>query len=107
MVVRDNRNFRNIISKFPTDQSIILYSMWDGYLTKPDSTIPAFLNLAGKWEKLHTGGHASIQDIQTVIKISKPDKIIPIHTDSPTTLQDFCPTEKIIIAEDGKEISIE
>lgn len=107
MVVRDNRNFRNIISKFPTDQSIILYSMWDGYLTKPDSTIPAFLNLAGKWEKLHTGGHASIQDIHTVIKISKPDKIIPIHTDSPTTLQDFCPTEKIIIAEDGKEISIE
>ena len=107
MVVRDNRNFRNIISKFPTDQSIILYSMWDGYLTKPDSTIPAFLNLAGKWEKLHTGGHASIQDIQAVIKISKPDKIIPIHTDSPTTLQDFCPTEKIIIAEDGKEISIE
>lgn len=106
MTVRDNRLFRKIIPKFDTTQSIILYSMWDGYRTKPQSTIPDFLSLAGRWESLHTSGHASINDICTVIEKTDPEYVIPIHTEQPDMLKALCPKRNIVILQDGKGLSI-
>lgn len=106
MMVRDNRKFREIIRNFAPEQSIILYSMWDGYRTRPGSTIPDFLNLAGRWDSLHTSGHASQKDIQMVIEKINPDMIIPIHTDSPDMLQAICPNRNIVILNDGEEVSV-
>ena len=101
MMVRDNRKFREVIRKFDKAQSIILYSMWDGYRTKPGSTISDFLNLAERWESLHTSGHASVSDIQLVIKKANPDTIIPIHTDNPDYLQMLCLERTVHILDDG------
>lgn len=103
MAVRDNSRFREIIQTFDPKQSIILYSMWDGYRTKPDSTIPSFLELAGKWETLHTSGHASHADLQMVIEKTSPEKIIPIHTDDPDMLKKLCPDKNIVILNDKDE----
>lgn len=104
MTVRDNRDFRNIISKFDREQSIILYSMWDGYRTKPGSTIPNFLNLAGCWEPLHTSGHASHSDLKKVVDIANPDIVIPMHSDNPDMLQMLCPDTKIKLVNDGEGV---
>lgn len=106
MTVRDNRKFREIIRKFDPKQSIILYSMWDGYRTAPNSTIPSFLSLAGQWEYLHTSGHASIRDIQTVIEKAKPKVIIPIHTDSPDKLHTICKNSNVVVLNDGEEFKL-
>ncbi len=106
MMVRDNRKFREIIRNFAPEQSIILYSMWDGYRTRPGSTIPDFLNLAGRWEPLHTSGHVSQKDIQTVIEKVNPDVIIPIHTDNPDVLQTICPNRKVIIIDDKEVFAV-
>ena len=106
MTVRDNREFRNIISKFDKDQSIMLYSMWDGYRTKPGSTIPGFLNLAGRWETLHTSGHASHRDLKKLVEIAKPDMVIPMHSEKPDILKTLCPNAKILLSNDGDEIII-
>ena len=106
MMVRDNRQFRDIIGKFDPSQSIILYSMWDGYRTRENSSIPSFLGIAGTWEPLHTSGHASIDDIKSVIVKSDPSKVIPIHTDNPQMLESICPTETIVYAEDGEEVPV-
>ena len=103
MAVRDNRRFREIIQKFNKSESIILYSMWDGYRTKPDSTIPSFLELADHWETLHTSGHASHEDIKMVIEKISPEKIIPIHSDDPDMLKKMCPDKNIIILNDKDE----
>ena len=103
MAVRNNSRFREIIQTFDPKQSIILYSMWDGYRTKPDSTIPSFLELAGKWEPLHTSGHASHSDLQMVIEKTSPEKIIPIHTDDPDMLKKLCPDKNIVILNDKDE----
>lgn len=103
MAVRDNQSFRKIIPRFDRSQSILLYSMWDGYRTKPDSTIPSFLELAGKWEPLHTSGHASHADLQMVIEKTSPEKIIPIHTDDPDMLKKLCPDKNIVILNDKDE----
>lgn len=68
MFVRVNRKFERIIRQFDPQQSILLYSMWDGYRTKPDSNIPEFLSLTGTWAELHTSGHASPDDLRHVIE---------------------------------------
>ena len=104
MMVRDNRNFRRIIPKFDRDQSIILYSMWDGYRTKEGSTIPTFLDLVGRWESLHTSGHASYRDIKMVIEMVNPDLIIPIHTEVSNGLQALCSGRNVLMPEDGEQI---
>lgn len=106
MMVRDNPMFRKIIGKFAREDSIILYSMWDGYRTRKGSTIPAFLNLAGQWAPLHTSGHASVRDIRTVVEKLDPSIIIPIHTDRPDALRSICPTKNIIIVQDKEVVDI-
>lgn len=106
MMVRDNRRFRHIISLFPRSESIILYSMWDGYRTKENSNIPSFLELADTWEPLHTSGHASAEDIKLVIDKANPSMVLPIHTEKPELFQRICPADRIIVAEDGLEISV-
>lgn len=106
MMVRDNSMFRKIIPEFDKDKSIMLYSMWNGYRTHPESTIPEFLALAGKWEYLHTSGHAYVEDIKEMVKIINPSYIIPIHTDIPEIMLNLFPDKNIIISTDGEEIEI-
>jgi ribonuclease J len=106
MAVRDNTEFRNIIRKFDPSQSIMIYSMWDGYRTKVGSTIPDFLNLVPHWETLHTSGHASHSDIKKMIKITNPDVVIPMHSENPYMLQSICPDTPILIPNDGEVITL-
>lgn len=106
MMVRDNSMFRKIIPEFDKDKSIMLYSIWDGYRTHLESTIPEFLALAGKWEYLHTSGHAYVEDIKEMVKIINPSCIIPIHTDIPEIMLNLFPDKNIIIPTDGEEIEI-
>ena len=84
----------------------MLYSMWDGYRTKPGSTIPDFLNLAGNWEPLHTSGHASHDALMMVVELVDPKMVIPMHSDNPDMLQTLCPNAKILIVNDGEEVSL-
>ena len=98
--------FRKIIPLFDKEKSIILYSMWDGYRTRPESTIPEFLALSGKGEYLHTSGHAYIEDIKEMVKTIIPSYIIPIHTDKPEIMRDLFPDKNIILSSDSEEIEI-
>ena len=105
MVVRANRKFKGILQQFDSAQSVILYSLWDGYRTKPGSTIPDFLSFS-KWESLHTSGHASMDDIRMVIEKTNPSLIIPIHTERAKALQQCCPSSNVVLLEDGEELSV-
>lgn len=106
MMVRDNPMFRRIISAVDRENSIILYSMWDGYRTREGSTIPDFLSLAGRWAPLHTSGHASVRALRTVIEKTDPKLIIPIHTDSPDGLRSVCPNKKVAVVQDKEVVEI-
>ena len=104
MVVRDNLYFRKIMQHFDGKQSIILYSMWDGYRTKPGSSIPELLETFHNWQPLHTSGHASCKDILTVIEKTKPETIVPIHTEKPEILREICSCQNIKSVKDGERI---
>ena len=104
MFVRVNRKFERMIRQFDPQQSILLYSMWDGYRTKPDSNIPEFLSLTGTWAELHTSGHASPDDLRHVIEKAAPEIVIPMHTDAPQKMQTLCQNRKVILLKDREEL---
>lgn len=104
MFVRANSKFEAIIRQYDPTQSILLYSMWDGYRTKPDSNIPEFLSLTGTWAELHTSGHASPDDLRHVIEKADPEIVIPMHTDAPQKMQTLCQNRKVILLKDREEL---
>ena len=103
MIVRQNEQFEEIIKQFDPKQSIILYSMWDGYRTKKDSKTLDFLNLVDNWKQWHTSGHASKEAIKKVVELSNPSVVIPMHTDVPEKLKEILPDKEVVILQD-KEI---
>lgn len=104
MFVRANSKFEAIIRQYDSAQSILLYSMWDGYRTKPGSTIPDFLALTGTWAELHTSGHASPDGLRHVIEKADPEIIIPMHTDAAQKMQTLCQNRKVILLKDREEL---
>lgn len=104
MFVRANSKFEAIIRQYDPAQSILLYSMWDGYRTKPGSTIPDFLALTGTWAELHTSGHASPDDLRHVIEKADPEIVIPMHTDAPQKMQTLCQNRTVILLKDREEL---
>lgn len=104
MFVRANSKFEAIIRQYDPAQSILLYSMWDGYRTKPDSNIPEFLSLTGTWAELHTSGHASPDDLRHVIEKADPQLVIPMHTDAPQKMQTLCQNRTVILLKDREEL---
>ena len=78
LVVKDSYTTRRVFAtKKDILNSTLIYSMWDGYL--PD--VKPF------WEKhnmpivkIHTSGHAYIEELQRFVKAINPKYIIPNHT---------------------------
>jgi ribonuclease J len=55
----------------------LIYSMWDGYLPEAE---PFWDKYKVPIVKLHTSGHACIEDLQKFVKAIDPTYIIPNHT---------------------------
>lgn len=106
MFVRDNRPFRQLVSELDPAQSTMLYCMWDGYRTRPGSTIPSLLEMAGRWEPLHTSGHASVEDIAAVVEMVDPEVVVPMHTDAPQALAAALAGRNVALLQDGEELEI-
>ena len=105
MLVRATDKFKKIIEDFDSNQSIILYSLWKGYLNDNSSNISSFLE-GKEYEYLHTSGHATTDTIAEVIEAVSPKiGVIPIHSMAPkliSTLGGMCNT---ILLEDGETFS--
>lgn len=78
LVVKDSYTTRQIFAKkMDMANSTLVYSMWDGYL----SDVEPFWNEHNvPIEKVHTSGHAYIDELQEFVKALNPKYIIPNHT---------------------------
>ena len=84
MVVRANYMFPLIVKdyfeRYP-DQTIMLYSMWSGY--RVFSSIKQMLALCGGKERtIHVSGHVTKEDLEYVLEIVRPGKLVIYHTDA-------------------------
>ena len=82
---------------------LVLYSMWDGYLKKPElsDALEGF-----RVEHLHTSGHAALETIRQVIEITEPEKLIPMHTEIPEAFCRLTDPEKVLLLSDGEPFEI-
>lgn len=81
VLARENKPlFREILDML--DDPLIIYSKWTGYL-KGKNHDPKITDFIGdhRMEILHTSGHAYVETIEKVIRITKPKVIIPMHTE--------------------------
>lgn len=103
---RTNYVTQKAIEAFPN--SVLIYSMWSGYL---DKSHPAFdehknnfvngaLNSGCRIIYLHTSGHASVDEIKKVCQITEAKTIIPIHSEKPELLKDNVPLCNVVILQD-------
>lgn len=79
MLSRDNSIFPRIVKELDNVEGAkIIYSMWEGYLK------PEFEEYCVKKgliiEKVHTSGHATIEDLKAFSDAINPKNLIPMHT---------------------------
>ena len=82
------------------DNCCVVYSMWEGY--QKEEIYKKFLDRMKELNidiySLHISGHADYTVFNQVIEITKPNAVIPMHTENKEKIKDF--TDKAIILED-------
>ncbi len=76
---------KNLYNKGYVTKACLIYSMWDGYIKtdeKLNTNIERLKSLGIKYVELHTSGHADIKAMETLNRITNPDKTIIIHTEA-------------------------
>ncbi len=85
MLAREsNPRFQKIMEHF--SDPLIIYSKWTGYLEGKyaDPKVKEFIG-NHRMEKLHTSGHAYVETIEKLIRLTNPEVIIPMHTECAET----------------------
>ena len=82
----------------------MIFSMWSGYI---DSQ-PTFLDFADRYDlpikKIHTSGHATIEDLQLLTQTLQPKRVIPIHTLAPEKYPEFF--QNVVILDDQEALKL-
>lgn len=106
MLARENKHmFAQIMSYF--QDPLIIYSKWAGYLKgkHADPVVQRFIGNR-RMEVLHTSGHAYVETIEKVIRLTDPKVIIPMHTecaDEFGSIPVFAPyRDRVKVLEDGE-----
>lgn len=82
---------RDLIWKLPQEETLLVYSSWDGYYKIPEqvqanSKYKEFRDMFHNVVDIHTSGHADRQTIEKVIEIVKPKEVICIHKEADAKL---------------------
>lgn len=109
---RANFATQKAIEAFP--ESLLVYAMWNGYLDKAHPAFDAYksdfinhaLRLGCRMEYLHTGGHASVDEILQVCKITDAKIVIPIHSERPEQLQALPVAGKVVVLQDNQSFTV-
>ena len=81
------------------DKCVLIYSLWEGY--KEDEEYKKFLSKIAEMGidiiSLHTSGHAHYTAIRQVIDITKPEVVIPIHTENKQGIKKYAGAKAVIL----------
>lgn len=82
------------------DNCCVVYSMWEGYKEEPyyKTFLEKMKELNIDVYDLHVSGHADYTALNTVLDITNPSVVIPIHTENKEKIKEF--TNKAVILED-------
>lgn len=82
---------RGLIQKLPQEETLLIYSSWDGYYKIPEqvqanSRYKEFREMFHNVVDIHTSGHADRRTIEKVKEIVKPKTTICIHKEADAEL---------------------
>ena len=104
-MIKDIERLKNISRVL--DNACVVYSMWEGY-KKEDIKYKKFIDkmeeLGIAVVSLHTSGHADYTALNQVLDITKPDAVIPIHTENGEKIKEY--TDKAVILDDMEVFEI-
>ena len=76
------------------EQSVLIYSMWDGYIEKIEELKKLKELWGNRFLQLHSGGHASADDIKKLVEICSKGReqtmVIPMHLENFQDVNDLC-----------------
>ena len=99
-----NSKHKEVMEKFKNKNSVVIYSMWKGYLEQDN--IKEFLD-GYKRLDMHTSGHADSDAIKMVIDTVQPDMVFPMHTEVPEFFLKLVGNRKVVLANDEEIINLE
>lgn len=106
MLVRGTPRFQSIMDRFDPAQSLLVYSLWRGYLDRPETGYADFLQ-GRRWQYLHTSGHATKEALQAVCNTVKPRQgVVVIHTEAPAAMEALAGPWPCVRARDGQVIAV-
>ena len=110
MMVRANTRFREIMRRYRENhngESVVVYSMWEGYLHQPNNILASMMEGFEHIVTLHTSGHATHTAIRDVCNAVCPTQaIIPIHSSNPAGLEALGLSHPIRYLKDGEVYSL-
>ena len=88
-------------------ENTCLYSMWHGYLDRPDCTKcrAALEHLVCSFAEYHTSGHVFVQDCQKFVERIQPKCVVPIHTQAPEYFKALFKNVRLL--KDGETLTID
>ena len=80
------------------ENGVLFYGMWKGYMEQPElHEFLDFMHSKGvKVHALHTSGHADANTIEKIIEKTRPNMIIPVHTENAEWFRKYKPTIQIL-----------
>lgn len=106
MLIRGQYTCKSVVdyyTRYHPDETILLYSMWDGYLKKPNNQYARLLKKFKHVEHAHTSGHATFEAIVDVCNSVKPSTaIIPMHSENRHKMDEAKLPYHIKYLEDGE-----
>ena len=71
------------------ENTMCLYSMWPGYLAKPEYRALQAALKNGELSECHTSGHIFGNDLVKFVKAINPRQVVPVHTETPGKFQEL------------------
>ena len=86
----------------------LVKSIWDGYWNEPGTE--RFRGWVEEYcesvKDIHSSGHADTQSLQRIVEHIRPQTIIPIHTDSPSSFGELFSENHILYLYDNRSIEL-
>ena len=91
-------------------ESVLIYSLWDGYIEKNQELQKLKALWGNRFIQLHSGGHASADDIKKMVEICSKEReqttVIPMHLENfnglaglelPATIRNLRQSEELVL----------
>jgi len=105
VLARGNATLDRLLDHIPEPSTLqFIWSMWGGYLDDEHRVVRATRSHGIPLHNVHSGGHATLADLERLARAVQPWALVPIHTFAPERFA--AEFERVVLLEDGEEYDL-